>query len=101
MAPKPFSYAFPACAFHASLSGDILAKGEVQEGAFELIPFGKLGDERFCWGYDAIVGDYQREVIGETTTLPFRNDYPKCKITRLSPTADLADDWLAGGERWS
>ena len=108
MKPKPFSYAFVACAFHATLCEETLSReGKVEEGSMELITLEQLMKESYCWGYDVIFEDYVREIVGETDFV-CRKDDLRCSITRLSPdtivsgnttTSSSSGKW-ADGEKW-
>ena len=91
MKPKPFSYAFVACAFHATLDKSVLSVGSAYEGKMELVAVEDLVREKFCWGYDTIIGDFLREFKMHEKL--FRQDYEKCNVMRISSSANLEEEW--------
>ena len=97
VSPKPYSLAFIACVFHASLDRAVKDGDEVNEGSLEILSVESLERETYCWGYDTAFKAYLKEICG--IDFDFRTDYEKCNVYRIAPNEDIGV-W-ASSERWN
>mmetsp|Transcript_2969 Transcript_2969/g.9918 ORF Transcript_2969/g.9918 Transcript_2969/m.9918 type:complete len:199 (-) Transcript_2969:47-643(-) len=96
MAPRP-AYSFTCCVFAAMLPA---APAATAEGVLEAHSLDELGDERFCWAYDAVFNTWLTEVDGAEGGAGVKGpaEWLRCSVLRLAPDANVGE-W-AGGEGW-